>query len=467
MAIDRGANRQSRVYMDIRTGNPSPSRTASGAPARSPSRAPAAPGKTSSGRRRRAPQKGMRGNLAGKPAKLRRQSRAGRMDISFFFLVIVLMTIGLIMVFSASYATSLNENDSGVSIVMRQVLFVAMGLVAMFVLSYIPYHLYQKLYRLIYIVCLGLTAVALLFEDRTGAGAKRWIYLGGFSFQPSELLKFGLIVTFAALIARNYRQMDTFKKGILEFFYFLIPAFGVVALQRHMSWIMLMVIICGGMMFIAGSKIYYILLLIPVGLLGLVILQALGFDYIGSRIDAWLDPFSDIQGGTWQIVQSLYAIGSGGLFGVGLGNSTQKFLWLSEPQNDFIFAVVCEELGLVGALMIILLFVLFVASGFSIAMRAPDKFGSMLVIGIVLQFGTQALLNIAVVSNAMPTTGISLPFFSAGGSATLVQLAQVGIVLNVSRYCRPAISRKKDAEGASSSGGEQKPKIKIISSREI
>lgn len=467
MAIDRGANRQSRVYMDIRTGSPSPSRTASGAPARSPSRTPAAPGKTSSGRRRRAPQKGIRGNLSRKPAKLRRQSRAGRMDISFFFLVIVLMTIGLIMVFSASYATSLNENNSGVSIVMRQVIFVGLGLVAMFVLSYIPYHLYQKLYRLIYIGCLGLTAFALLFEDRTGAGAKRWIYLGGFSFQPSELLKFGLIVTFAALIARNYRQMDTFKKGILEFFYFLIPAFGVVALQRHMSWIMLMVIICGGMMFIAGSKIYYILLLVPVGLLGLVILQALGFDYIGSRIDAWLDPFSDIQNGTWQIVQSLYAIGSGGLFGVGLGNSTQKFLWISEPQNDFIFAVVCEELGLVGALMIILLFVLFVASGFSIAMRAPDKFGSMLVIGIVLQFGTQALLNIAVVSNAMPTTGISLPFFSAGGSATLVQLAQVGIVLNVSRYCRPAISRKKDAEGASSSGGEQKPKIKIISSREI
>ena len=465
MAIDRGANRQSRVYMDIRTGSPSPSRTASGAPARSPSRTPAAPGKTSSGRRRRAPQKGIRGNLSRKPAKLRRQSRAGRMDISFFFLVIVLMTIGLIMVFSASYATSLNENDSGISIVMRQVLFVAMGLVAMFVLSYIPYQLYQKLYRLIYIGCLGLTAIALLFSD--SRDARRWIQLPGISFQPSELLKFALIVVCAALIARNYRQMDTLKKGILEFFYFLIPAFGVVALQRHMSWIMLMVIICGAMMFIAGSKVYYVLMLVPVGLLGLVILQALGFDYIGSRIDAWLDPFSDIQNSTWQIVQSLYAIGSGGLFGVGLGNSTQKFLWLSEPQNDFIFAVVCEELGLVGALTIILLFVLFVASGFSIAMRAPDKFGSMLVIGIVLQFGTQALLNIAVVSNAMPTTGISLPFFSAGGSATLVQLAQVGIVLNVSRYCRPAISRKKDAEGASSSGGEQKPKIKIISSREI
>lgn len=465
MAIDRGANRQSRVYMDIRTGSPSPSRTASGAPARSPSRTPAAPGKTSSSRRRRAPQKGMRGNLAGKPAKLRRQSRAGRLDISFFFLVIVLMTIGLIMVFSASYATSLNENNSGVSIVMRQVLFVGLGLVGMFVISYIPYHLYQKLYKLIFFVCLVLTLIACFFRDERGAN--RWIDFGVFTFQPSEALKFGLICVCGALIARNYRQMDTFKKGILEFFYFIIPAFGVVAFQRHLSWLILMVIICGCMMFIAGSKVYYLVLLVPLVLLGLVILQLLGFSYVGDRIDAWLDPFSDIQGGTWQIVQSLYAIGSGGLFGVGLGNSTQKFLWLSEPQNDFIFAVVCEELGLVGALTIILLFVLFVASGFSIAMRAPDKFGSMLVIGIVLQFGVQALLNIAVVSNAMPTTGISLPFFSAGGSATLVQLAQVGIVLNVSRYCRPAISRKKDAEGASSSGGEQKPKIKIISSREI
>ena len=480
MAIDRGYNGQSRVYMDIRPAGEQAlaggtirmqARGSAGTPPANPARRPSRPasGRTQSASRRqnRTPQKGLRGNLARKPSKLRRRDRAGRIDISFFFLVIVLVTIGLIMVFSASYATSLNENDSGISIVMRQIIFVAMGLVAMFVLSYIPYHLYQKLYRLIYIGCIGLTALALVFEDRTGAGARRWIYLPGFSFQPSELLKFALIVTFAALIARNYRQMDTFKKGILEFFYFLIPAFGVMVLQRHMSWLMLMVIICGGMMFIAGSKIYYVVALVPIALLGLVLLQALGFDYIGSRIDAWLDPFSDIQNSTWQIVQSLYAIGSGGLFGVGLGNSTQKFLWLSEPQNDFIFAVVCEELGLVGAIAIILLFVLFVASGFSIAMRAPDKFGSMLVIGIVLQFGVQALLNIAVVSNAMPTTGISLPFFSAGGTATMVQLAQVGIVLNVSRFCRPAISRKKDPEGKGGDTGEKKPKIKIISSHEI
>lgn len=406
--------------------------------------------------------------IAKKPSRDRR-AKIGRMDISFFFLIVVLVTIGLVMVFSASYATSLNENDSGLYLVMKQTAFVAMGLVAMYVLSYIPYQLYLRMYKLIYFVCLILTATALLFEGK--GDARRWIRLGGFTFQPSELMKFALIVTFAALISKNYRQMGTFKKGIMEFFVYLIPVLGVVAFQRHMSCMLLMIIICGGMMFVAGSKIYYLLGLIPVGLLFAVILQLAGFNYVGNRIDAWMDPFSDIQNGTWQIVQSLYAIGSGGLFGVGLGNSTQKFLWVSEPQNDFIFAIVCEELGLIGALTIILLFILFVASGFSIAMRAPDKFSSLVVIGITLQFGAQALLNIAVVTNAMPTTGISLPFFSAGGSATLMQLAQMGVVLNISRHCRPTIARGKDIDPdkQNKSGGTVKasPTIRIISSHDV
>lgn len=409
--------------------------------------------------------------IAKKPARDRKAKR-GRMDISFFFLIVVLVTIGLIMVFSASYATSLYENDSGLYLVMKQTVFVAVGLVAMYILSYIPYQLYLKMYKLIYFGCLGLTTLALAFDPPKG-DARRWIKVPGLgTFQPSELMKFGLIVVFAALISKNYRQMGTLKKGILEFFIYLVPVLGVIALQRHMSCILLMIIICGGMMFIAGSKVYYLAGLIPIGLLGLVILQMMGFDYIGPRIDAWIDPFSDIQKGTWQIVQSLYAIGSGGLFGVGLGNSTQKFLWVSEPQNDFIFAIICEELGLIGALTIILLFILFVASGFSIAMRAPDKFSSMVVIGIILQFGAQALLNIAVVTNAMPTTGISLPFFSAGGTATLVQLAQMGVVLNISRHCRPTIARKDDIDPGKTikAGGpeqEAKPTIRIISSRDI
>lgn len=407
----------------------------------------------------------MRSQIANKPARVKK-NKLGRIDISFFFLVVTLVTIGLIMVFSASYATSLNETDSGLTLVKKQCLFVGMGLVAMYMLSYIPYQLYLRLFKLVYLVSLVLCIAALFFEDSSGRGARRWIQLGPLgTFQPSELMKFGLIVVFAALISMNYRQMGTVKKGIVPFFLYLLPVMLVIGLQRHMSCIMLMILICGVMMFVAGSKIYYLAGLIPVGLIGLVILQLMGFSYISTRIDTWLDPFSDISNSTWQVVQSIYAIGSGGLFGVGLGNSTQKFLWVSEPQNDFIFAIVCEELGLVGALAIILLFILFVASGFSIAMRAPDKFSSMVVIGVVFQFGIQALLNIAVVSNAMPTTGIPLPFFSAGGSATLMQLAQIGVVLNISRSCRPAISRKKDP--AAGDGDKEKPEIKIISSREL
>ena len=407
----------------------------------------------------------VRSQIANKPARVKK-NKLGRIDISFFFLVVTLVTIGLIMVFSASYATSLNETNSGLTLVRKQCPFVGMGMVAMYMLSYIPYQLYLRLFKLVYLVSLVLCIAALFFEDSSGRGARRWIQLGPLgTFQPSELMKFGLIVVFAALISMNYRQMGTVKKGIVPFFLYLLPVMLVIGLQRHMSCIMLMILICGVMMFVAGSKIYYLAGLIPVGLIGLVILQLMGFSYISTRIDTWLDPFSDVSNSTWQVVQSIYAIGSGGLFGVGLGNSTQKFLWVSEPQNDFIFAIVCEELGLVGALAIILLFILFVASGFSIAMRAPDKFSSMVVIGVVFQFGIQALLNIAVVSNAMPTTGIPLPFFSAGGSATLMQLAQIGVVLNISRSCRPAISRKKDP--AAGDGDKEKPEIKIISSREL
>ena len=418
--------------------------------------------------------------IAKKPAR-KKYPRQGRMDISFFFLVVVLVTIGLVMVFSASYATSLYENKSGLTLVLKQSVFVAMGLVAMYVLSYIPYQLYFKLYKLIYFGCLLLTAVALLFHD--SRGANRWIKFGGFTFQPSELMKFGLIITFAALISINFRQMGTVKKGILPFMMYLMPVLLVIVLQRHVSCILLMLLICGCMMLVAGSRIYYLAALIPLGLLAYPIIRMMGFTYIDTRIAAWQNPFLDIQNGSWQVVQSLYAIGSGGLFGVGLGNSTQKFLWVSEPQNDFIFAIICEELGLIGALAIILLFVLFVASGLSIAMRAPDKFSSMVVIGVVFQFGIQALLNIAVVTNSMPTTGISLPFFSAGGSATLMQLAQIGVVLNISRYCRPSIAKTDTDASGSGDAPKNAPKnalknapkekapgdtgIRIISSHDI
>ncbi|MDD6032787.1 MAG: putative peptidoglycan glycosyltransferase FtsW [Oscillospiraceae bacterium] len=382
--------------------------------------------------------------LREKPEAAPRVQR-GRMDISFFFLVVTLMAIGLVMVFSASYATSLYEEGSSLKIVVKQAICVALGLVGMLVASYVPYQVYRKLAIPIYLASAALMYLALLFPNKTGA--RRWIRLGALTFQPSELMKFALAVMFASLIAVNYRRMDNWRYGFLKFMLWLAPALVAAVLQRHLSGMLLLVIIGFGMMFIAGSKLrWFVIPGIGIGVLGALYLSLKGFGYLQTRFAAWQDPFSNIQNGSWQICQSLYAIGSGGLMGVGLGNSTQKYLWVSEPQNDFIFSIVCEELGLLGAVAIILLFVLFVCSGFSIAMRSPDRFSSMLVTGIILQFGVQALLNIAVVSNSMPTTGISLPFFSAGGTATVIQLCQMGVVLGVSRYCRPTLSRLPDPE---------------------
>lgn len=387
--------------------------------------------------------------------------KPGRIDISFFFLVITLMSIGLVMVFSASYATSLYEEGSSLYIVVKQGIFIAVGLVGMLVASYVPYTVYRKLALWIYLGCLFLMIVALAFPHETGA--RRWIPMGPATIQPSELMKFGLAVWFAALISANYKRMGTFKYGFLQFGAWLLPILAVAGLQRHLSGGILLMIIGAGMMFIGGTRFAYFCLLIPLGVLGLVaLIMARGFSYIETRVYSWLNPFENIREGSWQICQSLYAIGSGGLTGVGLGNSTQKFLWVSEPQNDFIFSIVCEELGLLGAVAIILLFILFVCSGFSIAMRAPDRFSSMLVTGIILQFGVQALLNIAVVTNSMPTTGISLPFFSAGGTATIVQLCQMGVVMGVSRYCRPTISKLPDPE---KTGGNAPAKGSPVKSR--
>lgn len=369
----------------------------------------------------------------------------GRIDISFFFLIVTLLSIGIVMVFSASYATSLYEEGSSLYIVLKQAIFVGLGFVGMFVAVKVPYTFYRKFAKLIYIGTCGLMALALAFPHETGA--RRWIRLGSITFQPSELMKFSLAVLFASLIAVNYKRMHTGKYGFWQFVGWLAIPLGLAGLQRHLSGMILLLIIGAGMMFIGGTRWAYFVGMIPVAVLGGVgIIIWKGFGYIADRFEAWRHPFDNIQTGSWQICQSLYAIGSGGLTGVGLGNSTQKFLWVSEPQNDFIFSIVCEELGLIGAVAIILLFVLFVCSGFSIAMRAPDRFSSLLVTGIILQFGVQALLNIAVVSNAMPTTGISLPFFSAGGTATVIQLCEMGVVLGISRYCRPTLSKLPDPE---------------------
>lgn len=356
-------------------------------------------------------------------------------DWPFLMIVLVLLIFGMIMVFSASYANALAYEGDSLYYIKKHVLFVVAGLGVMIFLSkFPPYSTYQKLSGLIYAIGIGLMLLVVVVN---GGKPGRWLYIPMLgSFQPSELMKIAIIITFAALISRNYTQIGTFRYGVVPFLLALLPVVGIlVVFQHHLSATIIICVIGLGMLFIAGTKIRYFLMLIPAGALAMVTLVLWkGASYMQERVQIWLDPFADIQDSTWQTVQSLVAIGSGGVMGLGLGGSRQKYLYLPEPQNDFIFAIICEELGLVGAILVILLFVLLIYRGLVIASKAPNKFSAMLVVGIVLQIAIQAFLNIAVVTNSIPNTGISLPFFSAGGTALITQLMEVGIVLNVSRY---------------------------------
>ena len=364
-----------------------------------------------------------------------RVKKVGSMDITFFVLVMVLLTFGLIMLFSASYAYAYYRyKGDSFHFIKRQALFAIVGVIGMLIISKIDYHILRKFVFWVFGGAYALLIVVLFMPPINNA--HRWISLKVVTFQPSEIMKFAIILLFAHLISINYKRMGTFAYGVLPFLFFLGIVAVVMLLEPHLSGTVLIMSIGLIMMFVGGTKYRYFALALAMVVLGIIaIVMVKGIDYVQVRLAGWLDPFRDTQDDTYQTVQSLLAIGSGGLWGLGLGQSRQKFLYLPEPANDFIFSVVCEELGFIGATIIILLFVMFVYRGFVIASKAPDKFGTMLVVGLTVQIGIQAMLNIAVVSNTIPNTGISLPFFSYGGTALLFQLFQMGIVLNVSRQC--------------------------------
>lgn len=365
--------------------------------------------------------------------KAKTKSKAGPIDSVFLLLVLILVAFGLVMVFSASYATANYRYGDSLHYIKRQAIFAVIGIVAMLIISKVPYYIYHRLAKPIYWIGLGLITIVWPLNS---FGAGRFISIGGQQFQPSELMKVAIIVLFAALIVQNHNKMNTLKFGVLPFLMALFPVIVVlVALQHHLSATIIISTIGIAMMFVGGSRMRYFLPIAGVGVLGVVgLIVVKGVAYMGDRVYNWMHPMEDILGDSWQTVQSLIAIGSGGFMGLGLGNSRQKYLYLPEPQNDFIFAIVCEELGFIGALLVILLFVCLVYRGFVIANKAPNRFASMVVMGITFQIALQTLLNIAVVSNAMPNTGISLPFFSYGGTALMIQLAEMGIILNISRY---------------------------------
>ena len=337
------------------------------------------------------------------------------MDLPFLILVLTLVGFGLVMLYSASSAVALYRRGDAWAYVWPQLLYAAMGIGAMWAASRVDYHIYHKLAWPLLALSLVLLVVVLFMPEYNGC--KRWLVLPGLgTLQPSEIAKFAVVLVFAHIISLNHSRMESFAVGVVPFA-LVLGAVAVLMLVggTGLRWFVLAGVGGAGAI---GAAIVIMPDLVP---------------YAASRLSSWLDPFADPLGDGHQTIQSLYAIGSGGAVGLGLGNSRQKHLFVPEPQNDFIFSILCEELGFVGACAVILLFSLLLLRGVTLAAHAPDRFGALLVVGFVVQVALQAVLNIAVVTNTIPNTGISLPFFSSGGTSLMMLLGEMGIVLSVSR----------------------------------
>lgn len=361
------------------------------------------------------------------------QERRRKVDAPLFLITIMLLIVGLISLLSASYPKGYYSTNIGpFYYFIRQLGFAVVGLVLMWMVSSIHYEAYRKHAFLLYMIAAALLVLVLTPLGTTINKAQRWL----FGFQPSEIAKLAIIVLFAALVSN--RPDSVFRVRTLAFYVMLVAVYvGLLALEPHMSAAMIIVVIAFVILFVAGMHVGF---LIPVSIAGVCVTIASYFllGHVQARLKVFLDPFSDVKGKGWQAVQSRIAIGSGGTFGLGLGQSRQKFLYLPEPMNDFIFSVICEELGFIGAVLILILFAYFVYRGFSIARRAADRFGCLLATGITMQFAFQILLNLAVVSGLFPVTGASLPLFSYGGTALVMQLVEIGILLNISRHIPPS-----------------------------
>ena len=372
-----------------------------------------------------------------RPVRYKLFSLGAGLDMPLLIFILVLLAIGLVMLFSASYAYSYYYYGNSYFFISRQAAFAVFGVVAMLVISTFDYHHFHKLAVVIFGIAVFLLVFLLVCRyahiesiARREGDATRWLDFGIVSFQPSEIAKFGLIVLFAHMISRNLDRMDTFRYGVVPYVAIMGLVAALIFLESHLSATLIILMLGAILMFVGGTKPRWFIIGGIVLAVGLTLLLLTKGGYQMNRITIWLDPFSTELD---QTRQSLYAIGSGGLLGVGLGQSRQKYLYLPEPQNDFIFAIVCEELGMVGALVIIVLFALLIWRGVYISIHAKDKFGMLLGLGITFQVGLQAVLNICVVTNTIPNTGISLPFFSYGGTALLMLLGEMGILLNISR----------------------------------
>lgn len=362
------------------------------------------------------------------------------LDLPLLTIVLTLMAIGLVMLFSASYAYAYYYYGDSYMFIKRQATFAVVGVIIMLLVSVVDYHQFHKFAYIIFGAAVLMLIMVLLFKG-TGiapvkGGANRWLNLAGMEFQPSEIAKFALVIMLAHIISKAGNKVETFKHGVVPCFLYTGLIAALVIAEKHVSATIIILIIACVVMFVGGIKLRWFAALGAIGGVAIIYLVFFSnsFTYALTRIQGWLDPFNPPQGvDTWQTQQSLYAIGSGQLLGVGLGQSRQKYLYLPEPQNDFIFAIVCEELGLIGALIIVILFAALIWRGVVISINAKDKFGMLVGLGVTFTIGIQAVFNICVVTNAFPNTGISLPFFSYGGTALMILLGEMGVLLSVSR----------------------------------
>ena len=373
------------------------------------------------------------------------KAKKSQVDFVLIIIIIILLSFGIVMVLSASAPSALAETGDSYTYVTKQAIFAVGGLAIMWFVSKIDYRIYKKFYWLIYWCSVGVLLLVLIPGIGINAGgARRWINVGFSQFQPSEITKIGMIIFYAGYLSEHKEDLRSFKKGfIYPLLWLMPPVLIALFIQNHLSVGIVMSAITFVMMLMAGCRLlYFVITGLVVGGGGIAALMAyfsMAGDSAGDsnfrlgRILNYMDPWQDPTGQGWQTIQSLYAIGSGGLFGVGLGESKQKYLYVSEPQNDFIFSILAEELGFVGCVVVIVLFALFIWRGILIAMKAPDMFGSLLATGITTLVMVQVVINIGVVTNTIPNTGMSLPFFSAGGTALVMLLGMCGILLNISK----------------------------------
>lgn len=350
-------------------------------------------------------------------------------------LVLALVVFGVIMVFSSSYYYALDKKGDAYYYLKRDILWASLGFIGMAITAALPYRVYAKLAPPI--VGISILLLALIFTPLgTGTkGATRWLDFGLFTIMPGEVAKLAAIIFTSAYLSKNAKRILSFTQGILPLITLTVIYFGLVIAQPNLSTAITISAIIIGIMFVAGLQWRYLIGIGAMGVLGVIGLIFTDEDgYRMRRITSFLDPFQDPLGSGYQVIQSLLALGSGGLFGVGLGKSIQKTLYLPEPQNDFIFAIIGEELGFIGALLLILCYIILIWRGVHIAINAPELFGMLLASGITIMLAVQVMLNIAVVTSSMPPTGITLPFVSWGGNALLLFMGSMGILINISRH---------------------------------